>query len=187
LIQIGLGWAGAIVAVGAIAGLTTVLLVLLYGQSRVFFAMSRDGLLPPIFAHVHPRFATPYISSLLIGVVVASVAAIGSLDVVANLVNIGTLAAFTLVSVGVIILRRKEPAMERGFRVPFSPIVPALSALGSLYLITRGLPLLTIASYLAWLVIGLIVYFTYGRRRSKLAATPSAEDRDRELATADRR
>ncbi len=169
LIQIGLGWAGAIVAVGAIAGLTTVLLVLLYGQSRVFFAMSRDGLIPGIFSHVHPKFRTPYLSSLTIGTIVAAVAALAQLDVVANLVNIGTLAAFALVSVGVIVLRRTQPDLKRSFRVPFSPVVPALSALGSVYLITRGLPLLTVVSYLAWLVIGLVIYFTYSRKRSKVA------------------
>jgi APA family basic amino acid/polyamine antiporter len=173
LIQIGLGWAAAIVAIGAIAGLTTVLLVMLFGQSRVFFAMSRDGLLPPIFSRIHPKYRTPYLSSLTIGVIVAVVAAVAQLDVVANLVNIGTLAAFALVSVGVIILRRKQPNMKRGFRVPFSPVVPALSALGALYLIFRGLPLMTIISYLTWLVLGLIVYFGYSRRRSKLAGNVS--------------
>jgi APA family basic amino acid/polyamine antiporter len=174
LIQIGLGWAGAIVAVGAIAGLTTVLLVLLYGQSRVFFAMSRDGLLPEVFAQVHPTFRTPYLSSALIGLVVAAVAAVGRLDVVADLVNIGTLAAFALVSVGVIILRRRRPEMQRKFRVPGSPVVPALSALGSVALILKGLPLLTIAFYLLWLALGLAVYFTFSRRRSVVGEAEAA-------------
>ena len=168
LIKIGLGWAGAIVAIGAIAGLTTVLLVMLYGQSRVFFAMSRDGLLPEIFARVHPRFRTPYVSSALIGIVVAIVAAVGQLDVVADLVNIGTLAAFTLVSIGVIVLRRRSPDLKRGFRVPWSPVVPILSAVGALGLIFTGLPRATIEAYLVWLVIGLAVYFGYARRNSKL-------------------
>ena len=171
LIAIGLGWAGAIVAVGALAGLTTVLLVLLYGQSRVFYAMSRDGLLPAMFSRVHDRYRTPYLSSAIIGVVVAVVAAIGQLDVVANLVNIGTLAAFALVSAGVIILRRQQPDLKRGFRVPWSPVVPALSALGAVGLIFKGLPLLTIVSYCVWLVLGLGVYFGYSRRRSKLEPT----------------
>ena len=166
LIQIGLGWAGAIVALGAIAGLTTVLLVLLYGQSRVFFSMSRDGLLPPMFARVHPRFRTPYLSSALIGVVVAVVAAIGRLDDVANLVNIGTLAAFTLVSIGVIILRRRAPEMKRAFRVPWSPVIPILSAVGALFLMFKGLPLKTIVAFFVWMAIGLCVYFLYSRRRS---------------------
>src|SRR5471032_455776 len=168
LIQIGLGWDGAIVAVGAIAGLTTVLLVLLYGQSRVFFAMSRDGLLPRVFAQVHPTFRTPYLSSILIGVIVAVVAAIGKLDVVANLVNIGTLVAFILVSIGVVVLRQRAPEMKRGFRVPGSPVVPILSALGALFLVVRGLPLLTLELYIAWLLIGLLIYFIYSRSRSKV-------------------
>ena len=165
LIKIGLGWAGAIISIGAIAGLTTVLLVLLYGQSRVFFAMSRDGLLPRVFAHVHPRFLTPYLSSALIGVVVAIVAGIGSLDVVANLVNIGTLIAFALVSIGVIVLRRRSPELKRGFRVPGSPIVPILSAIGAVLLIAT-LPRLTMGLYVVWLAIGLAIYFLYSRNRS---------------------
>jgi len=168
LISLGLGWAGAIVAFGAIAGLTTVLLVGLYGQSRIFYAMSRDGLLPAIFSTVHPALRTPYVSSILIGIVCAAVAAVGRLDVVANLVNIGTLAAFALVSIGIVVLRRREPGLARGFRVPGSPVVPILSALASLALIVKGLPLLTIVSYLTWLAIGLVVYFTYGRSHSAL-------------------
>ena len=168
LISLGLAWAGAIVAFGAIAGLTTVLLVGLYAQSRVFYAMSRDGLLPAIFSTVHPSLRTPYVSSLLIGVVCAAVAAVGRLDVVANLVNIGTLAAFALVSIGIVVLRRREPGLARGFRVPGSPVVPILSALASLALILKGLPLLTIVSYLTWLAIGLVIYFTYGRSHSAL-------------------
>jgi len=168
LIQIGLGWAAAIVAVGAIAGLTTVLLVLLYAQSRVFFAMSRDGLLPPLFSRVHPKFRTPYLSSALIGLVVAIVAGIGQLDVVANLVNIGTLFAFALVSIGVIVLRRQAPDLKRGFRVPWSPVVPILSALGALGLIVKGLPLLTLVSFFSWMIVGLGVYFLYSRQHSKL-------------------
>jgi APA family basic amino acid/polyamine antiporter len=174
LIQIGLGWAGAIVALGAIAGLTTVLLVLLYGQSRVFFAMSRDGLLPGMFARVHPRFRTPYLSSALIGAVVAIVAAIARLDDVANLVNIGTLAAFALVSIGVIILRRKQPNLARRFRVPWSPVVPILSAAGALFLMFKGLPVKTIVAFFVWMAIGLVVYFFYSRRRSVVGREEAA-------------
>ncbi|HYZ17271.1 MAG TPA: amino acid permease [Candidatus Acidoferrum sp.] len=174
LIQIGLNWAGAIVALGAIAGLTTVLLVMLYGQSRVFFSMSRDGLLPLIFARVHPRFRTPYLSSAIIGIVVAIVAAIGQLNVVAELVNIGTLAAFALVSLGVIVLRHRYPAMRRGFRVPGSPGVPILSALGALFLMFKGLPALTIELYFSWMAIGLVVYFLYSRSRSRVGLEEAA-------------
>jgi basic amino acid/polyamine antiporter, APA family len=174
LIQIGLNWAGAIVAVGAIAGLTTVLLVMLFGQSRVFFAMSRDGLLPAIFSRVHPRFRTPYLSSAIIGVVVALVAAIGKLDVVAELVNIGTLAAFALVSIGVVVLRARHPEMKRGFRVPWSPVVPVLSALGALFLMFKGLPARTIIAYFVWMAIGLLVYFLYSRKRSRVGLDQAA-------------
>jgi APA family basic amino acid/polyamine antiporter len=174
LIRIGLGWAGAIVAVGAIAGLTTVLLVLLYGQSRVFFSMARDGLLPGVFARVHPRFSTPYLSSALIGVVVAVVAALAPLTEVANLVNIGTLAAFALVSLGVIVLRRRQPELKRGFRVPWSPAVPILSAAGALFLMFKGLPLKTIVAFFIWMAIGLCVYFFYSRRRSVVGANEPA-------------
>jgi len=173
LISLGLGWGGAIVALGAIAGLTTVLLVMLYGQSRVFFSMSRDGLLPKIFSKVHPTFRTPYLSSAIIGLVVAVVAGIGQLDVVANLVNIGTLFAFALVSIGVIVLRRREPNLRRGFRCPGSPVVPALSALGAFGLIIKGLPLQTIAAFLTWMAIGLAVYFAYSRRRSAVGLLPA--------------
>ena len=115
LITVGLNWAGAVVAVGAIAGLTTVLLALLYAQSRIFFAMSRDGLIPPVFSHIHPTFRTPYVSQALIGIVVAALAALTPIDVIAELVNIGTLAAFILVSIGVILLRREAPRLPRGF------------------------------------------------------------------------
>lgn len=171
LIQIGLGWAGAIIAIGAIAGLTTVLLAMLYGQSRIFYAMSRDGLLPSFFSSIHEKFQTPFYSSLVVGIIVAIIAAIGKLDVVADLVNIGTLVAFALVSIGVVVLRKIEPDLKRGFRVPWSPVLPILSAVGSLALIIKGLPLLTIECYGTWLVIGLFVYFFHSRRTSKLSSS----------------
>jgi basic amino acid/polyamine antiporter, APA family len=160
LIQIGLNWAGSIIAVGAIAGLTTVLLVML-------FAMSRDGLLPEFFARVHPTLRTPYLSSGLVGIVVSLFAAFGSLDVVANLVNIGTLAAFVFVSIGVIVLRRHAPELKRGFRVPWSPVIPICSAIGALVLIAM-LPADTKKYYVIWLVLGLFVYFGYSRSRSRV-------------------
>jgi APA family basic amino acid/polyamine antiporter len=169
LIHIGLGWAGAIIAVGAIAGLTTVLLAMLYGQSRIFFAMSRDGLLPKFFSKVHPKFQTPMYSSIGVGIVVAIIAAIGELDVVADLVNIGTLMAFAFVSIGVIVLRKTQPDLQRGFRVPWSPVVPILSAVGALALIIKGLPLMTILCYVTWLVIGLCIYFFHSRHTSVMA------------------
>lgn len=167
LILIGLNTAGSVISIGALCGLTTVLLVLLYGQSRIFFSMARDGLLPAFFSRIHPRFKTPYMSSILIGVIVAIVAGLTPIDVVAELTNIGTLTAFVLVSAAVLILRRTQPDLHRAFRVPLVPLIPILSMLASLILIF-SLPLITILRFLIWLALGLIVYFVYSRRSSKL-------------------
>ena len=152
---------------GSICGLTTVLIVLLFGQSRIFFSMSRDGLLPRFFSRVHPRFRTPYLSSLLIGVVVALVAALTPIDVVAELTNIGTLAAFVLVSAAVLVLRRTQPDLRRGFRTPWVPFIPILSILASLVLIV-SLPWITLVRFAVWLIIGLVIYFLYSQRSSHL-------------------
>jgi len=167
LLLIGLKGSASIISVGAICGLTTVLLVLLYGQSRIFFSMARDGLLPTMFSHVHPRFRTPYLSSLLIGIVVALIAGLTPIDVVAELTNIGTLAAFVLVSAAILIMRRTQPDRPRGFRVPWVPVLPILSMLGSLLLIV-SLPLVTIIRFIIWLAIGLLIYFLYSRHHSRL-------------------
>jgi basic amino acid/polyamine antiporter, APA family len=174
LVSVGLNWAGAIISAGAIAGLTTVLLALLFGQSRIFFAMARDGLLPPLFSRLHPRTRTPYLSSALIGVVCAALAGFVPIQVVATLTNIGTLAAFILVSLGVVILRRREPHLKRGFVVPAIPWVPILSALGCLVLIVK-LPALTIVRFFVWLIIGLVVYYFYGRHNSVVAKAAGAK------------
>jgi basic amino acid/polyamine antiporter, APA family len=167
LILLGMNAAGSIIAIGAICGLTTVLIVLLYGQSRIFFAMSRDGLLPRFFSRIHPRFRTPYLSSMIVGIAVALIAGLTPIDVVAELTNIGTLAAFALVSIGILILRRTQPNLRRGFRVPLVPLIPLLSILGSILLIV-SLPLITIGRFFVWLAIGLIIYFVYSRRNSHL-------------------
>jgi basic amino acid/polyamine antiporter, APA family len=167
LILLGLNAAGSIISVGAICGLTTVLLVLLYGQSRIFFSMSRDGLLPGLFARIHPRFRTPYLSSMLVGIVVALIAGLTPIEIVAELTNIGTLSAFVLVSGAVWILRRTQPDLRRGYRVPLMPLIPILSMLASLVLIV-SLPLVTIIRFILWLVIGLVIYFLYSQRKSHL-------------------
>jgi basic amino acid/polyamine antiporter, APA family len=167
LILIGLNTAGSIISIGAICGLTTVLIVLLYGQSRIFFSMARDGLLPGFFSRVHPRFRTPYLSSLLVGIVVALVAGLTPINVVAELTNIGTLAAFVLVSAAVLILRRMQPNLRRAFRVPLVPWIPILSIIASLVLIV-SLPWVTQVRFVIWLAIGLIIYFLYSRRKSHL-------------------
>ncbi len=168
LIRAGVPWASALVSVGALAGLTSVLLVAMYGQSRIFFAMARDGLLPPIFDWIHPRLRTPVWDSLVIGLVVAAIGALLPIGLVAELANIGTLSAFTAASAGVIILRRQAPGLNRPFRIPWMPVIPVLTIISAVYL-ALNLPALTLVRFVVWLVIGLVVYFAYGFRRSALA------------------
>jgi APA family basic amino acid/polyamine antiporter len=129
--------------------------------------MARDGLLPHFFSTIHPRFRTPYLSSLLVGLVVALVAGLTPIDVVAELTNIGTLAAFVLVSVAILILRRTQPNLRRGFRVPLVPLIPILSIIGSIVLIV-SLPWVTLVRFVVWLAIGLVIYFLYSRHSSRL-------------------
>ncbi len=167
--QIGIPWGGALVSVGALLGITSVLLVLLFGQTRIFFAMSRDGLLPGIFRKVHPVFRTPVNVTLLVGLITAAISSLLPLESVAELVNVGTLAAFIIVAAGVIVLRRTEPDVPRPFRVPFVPVVPLLTIVSCAYLIV-ALPTITHLRFVIWLLIGLVVYFTYSNRRSGLAA-----------------
>ncbi|MBB5119141.1 amino acid permease [Streptomyces eurocidicus] len=159
-------WAG-LISFGAAVGLTTVCMILLLGQSRVFFAMSRDGLLPRIFSRVHPKYGTPYRSTILLGVVVAVLAGFTSIDVLAELVNIGTLFAFVVVALGVVLLRRARPDLPRAFRTPFVPVVPFLSVLASLWLMLN-LTAETWLRFAVWMVIGVVVYFVYGRAHSRV-------------------
>jgi APA family basic amino acid/polyamine antiporter len=166
--SVGLPIIATIISIGALAGLTTVMMIMLLGQSRVFFAMSRDRLLPPVFAKVSRRFGTPYRTTLVTGVVVAAVAALVPLTELAELVNIGTLFAFVVVSIGVIVLRRTRPDLPRAFRCPGVPWVPILSVLASVYLMLN-LPALTWERFVIWMVIGLVVYYLYGRTHSRLA------------------
>src|SRR5262249_45457054 len=163
LARAGIQWGGRLVALGAVFGLASVVLVMLLGQPRVFFAMSRDGLLPQWISRTHPRFATPYRSTLVTGAVVALAAGTIPLRVAANLTSIGTLFAFVLVSVGVIVLRRTRPDLPRTFRVPFVPILPAVGALLCL-LMMAGLDGFTWLRFLLWMAIGLVVYASYGRK-----------------------
>jgi APA family basic amino acid/polyamine antiporter len=164
-----------LISLGAIAGLTTVTMILMLGQSRVLFAMSRDHLLPPGLAAVHLRFRTPYRITVLIGVAVALLAGFIPLSALAELVNIGTLFAFALVSVGVLILRRTRPDLPRSFRTPFVPVLPILSVLACLYLMLN-LPVETWLRFGVWMVLGAVLYFFYGRGRSRVGApTPVSE------------
>ncbi|WHZ11651.1 MAG: putative amino acid permease, GabP family [Burkholderiaceae bacterium] len=164
---IGVTWFSILIKLGALTGLTTVILVLLYGQSRIFFAMARDGLLPGVFARVHPKLRTPYLSQLMIGAVVAIVAAFTPINVLGEMVSIGTLFAFVLVCGAVLYLRRSDPQTARPFRAPGVPVIPLLGVLFCL-LLMAGLPLVTWARLVVWLVIGLAIYFGYGRHHSTL-------------------
>jgi APA family basic amino acid/polyamine antiporter len=157
-----------VVSFGALAGLTTVTLILMMGQSRVFFAMSRDHLLPPAFSRVSQRFRTPYRTTIATGIAVAIVAFLVDLQTLAELVNIGTLFAFIVVAAGVLVLRRTRPDLERAYRTPAVPLVPILAVLASLWLMLN-LPAQTWARFGIWMVVGLVVYFAYGRRHSRVA------------------
>lgn len=164
----GMNFVAGIVSIGAVAGLTSVLLVLLLGQSRIFFAISRDGLLPPAFSRVHPRYLTPSMPTVVTGLAVGLTAGLLPIKVIAELTNIGTLFAFVLVCLGVWVLRAIEPAQARPFRTPLVPIVPLLGA-GSCLLMMFGLDLTTWLRFLIWLGVGLAIYFGYGRFHSKVA------------------
>ncbi len=160
-------WASGIVAVGSVAAHTAVLLVFQLGQPRIFFSMARDGLLPPAFARVHPKYRTPHITTILSGVLVAAFASFSNIEEMVDLTNIGTLFAFALVSAGVIVLRRTHPEGVRPFRVPWVPFLPVLSVVACMFL-AAGLPLITWARFGVWLLVGMSVYFGYGRRHSAL-------------------
>lgn len=163
----GQNWVAGFVDLGAILGMTTVILVMTYGQTRIIFAMSRDGLLPERFSAVHPVHATPYFATWAVGIVFAAIAAFVPLKVLAELVNIGTLAAFTLISISVLVLRRTHPGLPRTFRCPGVPVVPMLAAGFCLFLMAH-LQALTWVAFLIWLMLGLAIYFLYARRNAAL-------------------
>ncbi|QHC66381.1 amino acid permease [Rathayibacter sp. VKM Ac-2759] len=163
----GQTWMATVISAGAVAGLTTVVLTLLIGATRIIFAMSRDGLLPQSLATVHPRLRTPWVTSAVVTVIVALLAGFTPIGVLEEMVNIGTLSAFVLVSVGVIVLRRKRPELKRGFRVPLNPWLPGLSALICTYLMLN-LSIETWLRFLIWLAIGFAIYFAYSRSHAKI-------------------
>jgi basic amino acid/polyamine antiporter, APA family len=180
----GVRWGSILVKFGAVAGLSSVMLVMLLGQSRIFFSMSRDGLLPKWAGAIHPRFRTPWISSIVVGVAVAFFAATISIGELAKLVNIGTLLAFVIVCAGVWVLRAKRPEIPRPFRTPLVPLVPLLGVLISL-LMMLALPLATWYRLVIWLLIGLCFYWTYGVRHSLVGTGLGAPERRGALLTSD--
>jgi APA family basic amino acid/polyamine antiporter len=173
---IGIGWFAIVVKLGALAGLTTVILVLLYGQGRISFTMAQDGLLPGVFATVHPRWGTPHLSQIMIGALVALVAAFVPIELLGEMVSIGTLFAFALVCGAVIHLRRSAGSIKRPFRAPAVPVVPGLAIVCCLALMA-GLPLATWLRLVVWLAAGLAIYWSYGSRHSALRAV-SASNRN---------
>jgi APA family basic amino acid/polyamine antiporter len=170
----GLDWAGDLLSFGALVAITSVTLTILYGQTRIFFAMSRDGLIPKAFARLTAR-RTPAVTTLMFGVLTAIIAAFLPLTEIAKLVNIGTLFAFLIVNIGVIVLRRTQPDLERGFRVPFVPWFPLIGSALCIYLMTK-LELVTWYRFFGWLAIGIVIYFLYGRHHSRLQRGEGPDD-----------
>jgi APA family basic amino acid/polyamine antiporter len=165
--ELGLNWAAAVISLGAVFATTSVLVVFQLGQPRIFFSMARDGLLPPWAAKVHPKYRTPHITTILTGIFVAVFAGLANINEVVELTNIGTLFAFVIVAVGILVLRRTDPDRVRPFRTPLVPLVPLGAILSCGYLMFE-LPLTTWIRFVVWLAVGLIFYFLYGVHRSKL-------------------
>lgn len=172
---VGAQWPGTVVAIGAVISIFSVTLVVLYGQTRILFAMSKDGMAPKVFQQVNPRTMTPVRNTLIVSAVVAVLAGVLPINFLAEMTSIGTLAAFLVVSIAVIVLRRREPNLERSFRVPFYPVIPVLSIIGCLWII-KDLRPVTIFVFIIWTALVLVWYFFTGRKNSVLA---------RELAAAE--
>jgi APA family basic amino acid/polyamine antiporter len=183
LAVIGQDWASYLVSAGAVAGITSVLLVMLMSQPRIFFAMSRDGLLPTSVSKVHPRFGTPYITTIITCMIVALVAGVTQIQVVGEMTSIGTLFAFVVVCASVLMLRVRRPDAHRPFRVPGGPIFPMLGIVSCAYLML-SLPVITWVRFLVWLNIGFVIYWFYGRTHSPLASAEEARRRTSSQAVA---
>jgi APA family basic amino acid/polyamine antiporter len=168
------GWMVGVVALGSVVAQTAVLLVFQLGQPRILFAMARDGFLPPAFARVHPRFGTPHVSTILTGVLVGVCSTFTNIDEMVDLTNIGTLFAFILVSIGIMVMRFKDPSRARPFRVPGGPLLVPLLGLGSCLFLIAYLPPSSWWRFVAWLAVGLLIYAAYGYRHARLARAARA-------------
>jgi APA family basic amino acid/polyamine antiporter len=173
----GVSWGSMLVKIGAVFGLGSVMLVMLLGQSRVFYSMSKDGLLWKWASATHPKFRTPWISTIIVGLFAAVMPAFLPIDNLADLVNIGTLLAFTIVSAGVWVLRVRHPNLHRPFRTPLVPLVPILGILSAVYLMTQ-LARITWIVMISWLIFGLVIYFAYSIKHSKVQKLPVAQEGD---------
>ena len=174
----GIGWLETFIEIGAIAGLSSVMLVMLMGQPRIFYSMARDGLLPKWAAKIHPKYGTPHVTTIVTGCVCALAGGLLPIDILGELCSIGTLFAFVLVCIGVMILRLQRPDLERKFKVPGGPfLVPILGAGVCLYLMIMGASAHTIERLVIWMAIGLAIYFVYGRKHSALRAQVAAADK----------
>jgi APA family basic amino acid/polyamine antiporter len=163
----GFRWGSLLIKIGALGGLTSTMIVMLLGQSRVFFSMSKDGLLPKVFSVVHPRFRTPWLSSLTVGLVVATFASLLPLQSLGEMTSIGTLLAFIIVCAGVMVLRKRSPEIPRPFRAPWMPFTPIAGIVVALAMMLF-LPLVTWLRLIVWLAVGLVIYFSYGRKHSRV-------------------
>ncbi|WP_433383007.1 amino acid permease [Actinoplanes sp. CA-142083] len=169
----GISWAAGILALGAVVAITSVVLVIFYGQTRIFFAMCRDGLMPQRLATVNQRYGTPAMLTIGLGVLISILAALVPLGTIVELVNIGTLFAFVLVNIGVIVLRRTRPEMPRPYRVPWSPVLPVIGVAFAIYLMS-DLPWETWVRFVVWLAVGILIYALYGYRNSRLRSEPAS-------------
>jgi len=163
----GFKWGSLMVKIGALGGLTSTMIVMLLGQSRVFFSMSRDGLLPEMFSKVHPKFRTPYVSSITVGLVVATFSSLLPLQSLGEMCSIGTLLAFIIVCAGVWLLRKRSPDLERPFRAPWMPFTPIAGIVVALAMMAF-LPGITWIRLIVWLAVGMLIYFFYSRHHSRV-------------------
>ena len=178
LARVGINWGAALVGTGAILGMMSTLMVMLYGQVRIFMVMSRDGLLPKLFSKVHPTHKTPYISTIITGSIAAIIAGFLPLDLIVQFLSIGTLLGFIVVSIAVIVLRKTMPNFNRIFKTPGVPFTPIISIICCIALLSR-LQLKTWIGFLVWLIIGLLIYFVYGRKHSVLQNEETSEDSEK--------